>query len=230
MQNTAIKLNHRMGDMKMSSRIEQCIDEIEAFIDSCKYQPLSKTNIVVNKEEMDELLRELRSKTPEEIKRYQTIISNKEAILDDARKKAKDLIDKATAQTNELINEHEIMQQAYAQANNVIAQAAKQAEDILTRSTDEANQMKSAAVAYTDQLLAETEQIINSAIDTTNRNNNQLLMALTGYSETIKSNRSELKQPGITTSSATSSNVSSPAQSAPAASDDDGGLQLDMIN
>jgi cell division septum initiation protein DivIVA len=186
-----------MGEIRMSSRIEQCIDEIETFIENCKYQPLSKTNIVVNKEEIDELLRELRSKTPDEIKRYQTIISNKEAILDDARKKAKDLIDKATAQTNELINEHEIMQQAYAQANQVINQAAKQAEDILTKSTDEANQMKAAAVAYTDQLLADVEKIINSAIDTTNRTNSALLSSLTNYSETIKSNRADLVPPSV---------------------------------
>ena len=69
----------------MSSKIEQLIDEIEAFIDDCKFQPLSSTKIIVNKEEMDELLRELRMRTPDEIKRYQKIISNKDAILEDAK-------------------------------------------------------------------------------------------------------------------------------------------------
>ena len=33
----------------MSSRIEQIIEEIEEFVESCKYQPLSTTKIVVNK-------------------------------------------------------------------------------------------------------------------------------------------------------------------------------------
>ena len=42
----------------MSSRIEQLIDEIEDYIDGCKYQPLSKTNIIVNKEEIDQTLSE----------------------------------------------------------------------------------------------------------------------------------------------------------------------------
>ena len=37
----------------MSSRIEQLIDEIEEYIDSCKYQPLSNTKIIVNKEELE---------------------------------------------------------------------------------------------------------------------------------------------------------------------------------
>ena len=123
----------------MSSKIEQLIDDIEEYIDTCKYQPLSKTNIVVNKEEIDELLRELRMKTPDEIKRYQKIISNKEAILNDAKQKAEALINEATVHTNELINEHEIMQQAYAQANEVVTLASKQAQEILDNATIEAN-------------------------------------------------------------------------------------------
>ena len=76
----------------MSSRIEQIITEIEDYIDSCKFQPLSNTKILVNKEEIEELLRELRLKTPDEIKRYQKIISNKEAILADAQAKADAII------------------------------------------------------------------------------------------------------------------------------------------
>ena len=76
----------------MSSRIEQIIGEIEEYVDSCKFQPLSTTKIVVNKEEIEELLRELRLKTPDEIKRYQKIINNKDAILEDAQTKADALI------------------------------------------------------------------------------------------------------------------------------------------
>ena len=34
----------------MSSRIEQLIDEIEEYIDGCKYQPLSNTKIIVVKD------------------------------------------------------------------------------------------------------------------------------------------------------------------------------------
>lgn len=42
------------------SKIEQIISEIEEYIDSCKFQPLSNTKIVVNKDEIEELLSELR--------------------------------------------------------------------------------------------------------------------------------------------------------------------------
>ncbi len=181
----------------MSSRIEQLIDEIETYIDHCKYQPLSNTKIIVNKDEIDELLRELRSKTPDEIKRYQKIITNKEAILNDARQKAQALIDEATVHTNELINEHEIMQQAYAQANEVVSSAAKQAQEVLDRATNEANSMKAAAVQYTDQLLAEVEQILMKSIDSTNAHYEGLLSELTNYCETVKSNRADLYPPEV---------------------------------
>ena len=103
----------------MSSRIEQIIQEIEEYVDSCKFQPLSTTKIVVNKEEIEEYLRELRLKTPDEIKRYQKIISNKDAILEDAQAKADSLIADAQAKAQELVTQHEIMQKAYAQANEI---------------------------------------------------------------------------------------------------------------
>ena len=134
----------------MSSKIEQLIDEIEEYIDSCKYQPLSSSKIIVNKEEIDELLRELRMKTPEEIKRYQKIISSKEAIWNDAKSKAEALINEATVHTNELISEHEIMRQAYDQANEVVSMASKQAQEILDNATMEANSVR--AAAYNDNV------------------------------------------------------------------------------
>ena len=52
------------------SKIEQIITEIEEYIDNCKFQPLSTSKIIVNKDDIDELLAELRLRTPEEIKKY----------------------------------------------------------------------------------------------------------------------------------------------------------------
>ena len=177
----------------MSSRIEQLIDEIEEYIDSCKYQALSNTKIIVNKEEIDELLRELRMKTPDEIKRYQKIISNKEAILNDARTKAEALINEATVHTNELINEHEIMQQAYAQANEVVSLASHQAQEILDNATIEANNMRAAAIQYTDEMLANLENMMVQTMNMTTSHYESFINNLNGYAEVIRSNRGYLR-------------------------------------
>lgn len=176
----------------MSSKIEQLIDEIEEYIDSCKYQPLSSTKIIVNKEEIDELLRELRMRTPEEIKRYQKIISNKEAILNDARSKAEALINEATVHTNELISEHEIMRQAYEQANEVVNMASNQAQDILNNATMEANALRTAAMQYMDDMLTHLENIIGATVNTAVTNYESLIGGLNQYRDIIQSNRNEL--------------------------------------
>ena len=153
----------------MSSRIEQLIDEIEEYIDNCKYKAFSTDVIMVNKAEIDDLLRELRMKTPEEIKRYQKIISNKEAILNDARQKAQALIDDAEVQTTELVSEHQIMQEAYAQADKIVEMATQQAQGILDNATIEANNMKAAAMQYTDSMLANLENILKQSIEISTR-------------------------------------------------------------
>ena len=177
----------------MSSRIEQLIDELEEYIDNCKPKFMSNAEIIVNKEEIDELLRELRMKTPDEIKRYQKIISNKEAILNDARAKAEALINGATIQTNELISEHEIMQQAYTQANIVVTQAAQQAQEILDKATIEANELRMQAAQYTEDRLAELENIIVSAIQASESNYRNLLGSLNQYRDLIQTNRRALQ-------------------------------------
>ena len=180
----------------MSSRIEQLIDEIEDYIESCKPKFMSSTEIIVNKDEIDELLRELRMKTPDEIKRYQKIISNKEAILNDAKAKAEALINEATVHTNELINEHEIMQQAYAQANEVVTMASKQAQEILDNATIEANELKSQAMQYMDDMLAHLENIISASTQQASSNYDTLIGNLNQYRDISQSNRSELHPVG----------------------------------
>ena len=176
----------------MSSKIEQLIDDIEDYIDQCKFKPLSSTHIIVDKDQIDELLHELKVKTPDEIKRYQKIISNKEAILADAREKANALINEATVHTNELINEHEIMQQAYAQANEVVTLATNQAQEILDNATIEANTMREAAMHYTDDMLANVENLIAQAMEGTAFRYEQLMSGLNNCYETVKANRAEL--------------------------------------
>ncbi len=181
----------------MSSRIEQLIDEIETYIDGCKYQPFSNTKIIVNKEEIDELLRELRMKTPDEIKRYQKIISNKEAILNDARAKAEALINEATIHTNELISEHEIYQQAYAQATTVVKQASQQAQEILDNATMEANNMRAAAMQYTDDILANIENLLTQTMKMTTEHYESFITALNHYNDVVNANRVELNPPEV---------------------------------
>ncbi len=179
----------------MSSRIEQIIEEIEEYVDSCKFQPLSTTKIIVNKDQIDELLRELRMKTPDEIKRYQKIIANKDAILADAQAKADSMIEEAQIHTNELVSEHEIMQQAYAQANEIVTAATEQAQEILDNATNDANDIRIGAMQYADDLMANAESIIGHTLDSYTTKYDGLVNSLQECYDMVRNNRAELEIP-----------------------------------
>ncbi len=174
------------------SRIEQLIDEIEEYIDSCKYQPLSTTKILVNKEELEELLVELRLRVPDEIKQYQKIISNQEAILSEARSQADNMGAEATAQTNELVNQHEIMQKAYASANEIIEQANGQAQAIVDNAVNDANNIRQGAVQYTDDMLRSLQTIINHTMEGARGRFDGFLTSLQSSYDIVSTNRNEL--------------------------------------
>ncbi|MCD8365434.1 MAG: ATPase [Clostridiales bacterium] len=176
----------------MNSRLEQIIAEIEEYIASCKAPPLSKGKIIVDKDEMMELLTELRLKTPDEIKRYQKIIANRDAILADAQAKADEVLAQAEIQTNELVSEHQIMQQAYAQANEVVSIATNQAQEILDKATEDANAIRTASIEYTDNLLGNLENIVVHTIDTSKAKYDSLLSSLQECYDIVKANRGEL--------------------------------------
>lgn len=185
------------------SRIEQLIGEIEEYIDSCKFQPLSSTKILVNKEELEELLVELRLRVPDEIKKYQKIISQEESILSEARSQADTMLAEANAHTNELVNEHEIMKKAYAQADQILQQARTEADQILQQARAEADQVVDSAVTdannirqssinYTDDMLRNLQVIIRHSMEEAGGYFNSLQSSLQSSYDIVTSNRNEL--------------------------------------
>ena len=163
------------------SRIEQLIGEIEEYIDSCKFQPLSNTKILVNKEELEELLVELRLRIPDEIKQYQKIISNQEA-----------MIQEATVQTNELVNEHEIMQRAYAAANQVVEEANAQAQSIVDAAVNDANSIRQSAIQYTDDMLRSMQNLLSHTMEGAQTRFESFMSSLQSSYDIVTSNRAEL--------------------------------------
>lgn len=174
------------------SRIVQIIEEIEEYIEECRFQPLSKNKILVNKDEMFGLLAELKAKTPDEIKKYQKMISNRDAILKDAKDKASAMINEAEAHTSELISEHEIMQKAYAQADQIVMMANSQAQDIIDNATIESNQIKEMTNRYVDEMLENLEIVTSRSIENFNSRYDVMMNSLSENLEIIKNNRKEL--------------------------------------
>ncbi len=179
-------------EKNMSNRIEQVIGDIEEYIDGCKMQAFSNTKIIVDRPQIEEFLDELRQYTPEEVKKYQRMLNNRDKILSDAKKKAGELEDKAQAYADHMVSESQITKMAYDKANEILKSANEQAEDIVDRATEEANQIRESAIAYTSQLLENLQSIITGTADDTRNLFGALITSLTEHQNIVDENLREL--------------------------------------
>lgn len=174
------------------SRIEQLIDEIEEYVEGCKPAPFSQSKIVVQKEELYELLTELRLKTPDEIKRYQKIIAQKDKIISDAQAQAEQMIEETTNYANALVEEHEIMLKAYEKAEQTINAANAQAEEIVAAANQNAEEMRMSALAYTQSLIGNIQQVVERSLDIARTNSEGLINGLSENLSILISNNDAL--------------------------------------
>ncbi|HOO78860.1 MAG TPA: hypothetical protein PLQ04_00590 [Lachnospiraceae bacterium] len=180
--------------VKSNSKIENTIEEMQTYIDNCKPQLLNNSKIIVDKEEMEELINELKANIPEEIDRYRKVISNKEAIEKEAQNKANAMVAEAAEKTNELLSEHEIMMQAKERADEIIALAVEQAQGIVDSAQMQGNAYKESAQQYLNDMLVNLHEMIYSCIDSTNKNTSKFLEALNQVGMTVQENLTELNQ------------------------------------
>ena len=175
-----------------TNRIEQLIEDIYEFVESCKMQPFSTTKVIVPKDELYDLLDELRLSTPEEIIRYKKILVNRDAIFADAEKKANDIINDADNRALSMINEHEIMQKAYDQANEMVSKATAEADRLLSEANYESNQIRTSSLAYTEDLLNRFETLVSNAFTQSSKDYEVLTNNLKSTLELINDNKEEI--------------------------------------
>ncbi len=176
------------------SKIEQLIEDIYAFIESCKSPAFMQNKVTVPKDELYDLLDELRFSTPDEIKRYQKILANREAILADAKGKADDMVEKAKQQIGDMVNEREIVQQAYRKAEEIVDYATNEANRMLERASREAEQMYVNATVYSEEKLTEAENMLKNAYSSSKNKYDALLVSIKGNLEIIENDKRELRE------------------------------------
>lgn len=175
-----------------TKRIEQLIDEIYEYMENCKPVKFSNSKVAVQKEEMYDLLDELRLKVPDEIKRCQKMIANRDAIISDAENKAVEIENAAKARAQKLVSESEIMQQAFYQANELVQNANDQARAIMDEANFEANRIREASLEYTNDMLAELQDNLTSSYEVIRNRADAMLEAMQQNLETVIANRMEL--------------------------------------
>ncbi len=175
-----------------TKRIEQLIDEIMEFVESCKASAFSSSKVIVPKEELFDLLDELRLKVPEEIKRCQKMIANRDAIIADAEDKAAAIEQAARAQAQMLVNDSEIIQRANYEANEMARQAKEYADSIVAQAQSYSDQIRQGALGYTNEMLGRVEEVLASAFEVTRNRSEAMLESMRQSLEIVAENRREL--------------------------------------
>jgi len=130
-----------MDILNLLERIEDIIEESSKF-------PLSN-KVMIDKEEVLEVINEIRLKLPDEINRASWVAKERQRILNEAQSEADDLIEKVNNQQKYLIEESEITRQAQKYANQLIQEAERKATE-----------MKIGAYNYSDEILSKLQDKI----------------------------------------------------------------------
>lgn len=173
--------------------VEEMIDQIEIFIDNCKYQPLSQNKIIVHKDELESMIQELKLKLPSEIERCKKIMRNKEAILADARTRSDAIITESVNEANRLVDQHQITELANIRANEILEMARNQAQQIVDQASEEANEIRLGAMYYTKDKLAEMKDIFTRIHDMEKENYRTLIESLENDNYVIETNMNEME-------------------------------------
>lgn len=138
------------------------IDEVEDIVEAGTSLPFT-SKVMVDKEELLDIVKEIRIKLPDEIKQAAWIKEERQRILAEAQKDADNLINEAEYKLEELIDEEEIIKAANARAADIVSKAQLNAKEI-----------RIGAMEYADSLLLETQESLKEIIHLLNGNRKEL--------------------------------------------------------
>ena len=133
--------------------ILQLIDRLEELFNDSKAVPLTR-NVMVDEDRMLDIIDQMRIAIPEEVKKAQQLLSQRDRVLAQAQEEANRTLELARQKSDQLVTKDTVAQEARQRADQIVAQARVEAENIRADADDYS--MNSLM-----QLEAELERITN---------------------------------------------------------------------
>ncbi len=137
--------------------ILQLIDRLEELFNDAKAVPFTH-NVIVDEDRMLELIDQMRISIPEEVKKAQQVIAQRDRVMAQAQEEANRTLDLARQKADGIVQKDNIMQEAQRRAEQILAQARADAE--ATR-IDADNYVVDTLMQLQDQLARLTNQVNN---------------------------------------------------------------------
>ncbi len=133
--------------------ILQLIDRLEELFNESKAIPLTR-NVMVDEDRMLDIIDQMRIAIPEEVKKAQQLLGQRDRVLAQAQEEANRTIEIARQKADQLVAKDMVAQEAQRRADQIITQARTEAEGIRADADEY-------VVNSLTQLQEELEQISN---------------------------------------------------------------------
>ncbi len=181
----------------MSNEITKTVDAIEEYIENCSSTMFGKS-IKADSEVLYDFTAELRNNIPKEIKAAEMILDDKDAIVGDANREAKIIIEKAKERAKTLVSNHEITKVSNDKANQMLKSATMEAEEIRRQAKSESEQMIMEAKEKAESILGNANKVATEltegGYDYVNEILNQAQLVLTDTLEQSNSHYVKFRQ------------------------------------
>ncbi len=134
----------------MAAALEELINNIQEMVQEAWTLPLASDKCVIERERMLDLIDELRSTLPGDIKMAAEIVQQRNQMMADGRRELDTMKKRLEEEARKMLSKTEIMQQARARAKEIVGNAQIQAKEL-----------RRAANEYCEDSLKRTEEALS---------------------------------------------------------------------
>jgi cell division septum initiation protein DivIVA len=142
--------------------VQERLDELAVLVEDAKSVPLS-ASCVLNRAQVLDLIEEIRQLLPESVMRADELLADREAVVQDGRREADRILERARAEADRMISEHE-----------VYLAAVSEADALRHDSIQETARMRQETDDYIDSKLATFEITLHKTLQTVDRGRERL--------------------------------------------------------
>lgn len=137
----------------MSNNTEDIIGTLYDMVQDARSMPLAADKCILERDRVLDLLDEIISQLPAEIKQSRTIVESRNELISQARREAEAILRQAQEQANELVVKEEIYKEA-----------KKRSEELVAQTQGQISQLRKACNDYMEESLRRTEETISQAL------------------------------------------------------------------
>lgn len=132
---------------------EDIIGTLYDMVQDARSMPLAADKCILERDRVLDLLDEIISQLPAEIKQSRTIVESRNELISQARREAEAILRQAQEQANGLVAKEEIYKEA-----------KKRSEELVAQTQGQINQLRKACNDYMEESLRRTEETISQAL------------------------------------------------------------------